>query len=151
MSEEDRLFAYQHLSIKEAALFFSLPEFEQKHGVVVARKMLIAAKAAKDINKKKLARLGLLHDIGKSAARLSIFDKAVLVVTHKMLRPLYDLLAARGKGKFYVHKHHGEIGAQILSKIAEEKDIVEEVRSHDYPNSSHDIYMALLDQADSTY
>jgi len=159
MSEEDRLFAYQHLNIKEAALFFSLPEFEQKHGVVVAKKMLITVKGAKNMKLRKLARLGLLHDIGKSAARLSIFDKSILVVFHKILSPLYDLMAGLGKNerslgilrKFYVHKHHGEIGAEILLKIAEEKDIVEEIRSHDYPYDSHDIYMKILDRADSTY
>jgi putative nucleotidyltransferase with HDIG domain len=159
MSEEDRLFAYQHLNIKEAALFFSLPEFEQKHGVVVAQKMLKMVKGAKNMKLKKLARLGLLHDIGKSSARLSIIDKSVLVVLHRFIRPLYDLLASFGKNeksfkyfkKFYVHKHHGEIGAEILSKIAEEKDIVEEIRSHDFPYPAHDIYMKLLDRADSTY
>ncbi len=159
MGEADRVFAYQHLNIKEAALFFSLPDFEQKHGVVVAQKMLSAASGIREIDKRKLARLGLLHDIGKSAARLSIFDKSVLVILHKLLSPIYNLLAGWGKGArsprmfkiFYVHKHHGAIGAEILSRIAEEKDIVAEVRSHDYPHTSDDVYMKLLDEADSTY
>ncbi|HTY13821.1 MAG TPA: HDIG domain-containing protein [Candidatus Omnitrophota bacterium] len=159
MSETDRAFAYQHLNIKEAALFFSLPDFEQKHGVVVAQKMLAAAVGKREIDQRKLVRLGLLHDVGKSAARLTIFDKSILVIFHKLLWPVYDLFAGWGKKerspmlfrKFYVHKHHGLIGSDILSKIAEEKDIVNEVRSHDYPRTSHDVYMRLLDEADSTY
>ncbi|MFA4967365.1 MAG: HDIG domain-containing metalloprotein [Candidatus Margulisiibacteriota bacterium] len=159
MTEEDRLFAHQHLNIKEAALFFSLPLYEQKHGVVVAQKMLAEAAGIKDLDKRKLVRLGLLHDIGKSALKLSIFDKSVLVVIHKILPPLYSLMAGLGKSekspkffrKYYVHKHHGAIGAEILSRIAEEKDIIEEVKSHDFPKKFHDVYMKLLDRADSTY
>ena len=165
MTEEDRLFAHQHLNIKEAALFFSLPIYEQKHGVVVAEKMLAFAAHAgrtaghKNIDKRKLVRLGLLHDIGKSAAKLSILDKGILVIIHKLIPPLYDQLAGWGNNerspkwlrRYYVHKHHGTIGAEILSRIAEEKDIIDEVRSHDYPNTSHDLYMKILDKADSTY
>lgn len=159
MGEEDRVFAYRQLNIKEAALFFSLPEFEQKHAVVVAQKMLSAAAAIREVDQRKLVRLGLLHDIGKSAVRLSVFDKSVLVVLHRLLSPLYDLFAKWGKKekafvmfrKFYVHKHHGSIGAEILSRIAEEKDLIEEIRSHDNQKTSEDIYLRLLDEADSTY
>lgn len=159
MTEEDRLFVHQHLNIKEAALFFSLPEYEQKHGVVVAQKMLKEAEGIKMIDERKLVRLGLLHDIGKSAAKLSVWSKAILVILRRFIPPLYDRLAEMGINersskifrRFYVHKHHGEIGAEILSKIAEEKEMVEEIRSHDRPSASHDVYMEFLDRADSTY
>jgi len=159
MSEEDRNLVRQYLNIKEAALFFSLPEFEQKHGVVVAKKMRDEGKGIRGIDERKLIRVGLLHDIGKAAVRLSILDKSILVVLHKFASPVYDHLAKLGEGekslgffrKFYVHKHHGPIGAELLSKIGESRDIVEEVKSHDRPCSSHDIYMRLLDLADSTY
>lgn len=140
-------------------MFFSLPEFEQKHGVVVAKKMRDEGKGIRGIDERKLIRVGLLHDIGKAAVRLSILDKSILVVLHKFASPVYDHLAKLGEGekslgffrKFYVHKHHGPIGAELLSKIGESRDIVEEVKSHDRPCSSHDIYMRLLDLADSTY
>jgi putative nucleotidyltransferase with HDIG domain len=159
MTIDDRNFARQYLNLKEAALFFSLPGFEQKHAVVVAGKMREGGKGVRGVEERKLIRLGLLHDVGKAAERLSIIDKSVLVIAHRFLPKLYDGLAKRGEAdksasfyrKFYVHKHHGTIGAELLSKIGESTDIIAEVKSHDRPFSSHDIYMRLLDFADSTY
>lgn len=159
MTDEDRNFARQYLNLKEVALFFALPGFEQKHAVVVARKMREEGKGVRGVEERKLIRLGLLHDVGKAAERLSILDKSVLVIAHRFLPRFYDELAKRGEDeqsasffrKFYVHKHHGLIGGELLSKIDESADIVAEVKSHDRPFSSHDLYMRLLDFADSTY
>lgn len=159
MTDEDRNFARQYLNLKEAALFFSLPAFEQKHAVVVARKMREEGKGVRGVEERKLIRLGLLHDVGKAAERLSIVDKSVLVIAHRFFPKLYDDLAKQGEEsssasffrKFYVHKHHGAIGSELLSKIGESADIVAEVKSHDRPFGSHDVYMRLLDFADSTY
>jgi len=159
MSDEDRNFARQYLNLKEAALFFSLPGFEQKHAVVVARKMRDEGRGVRDVEERKLIRLGLLHDVGKAAERLSIVDKSVMVIAHRFLPKLYDGLAKKGENekaasffrKFYVHKHHGLIGGELLSRIGESADIVAEVKSHDRPYSSHDVYMRLLDAADSTF
>jgi len=159
MSYEDRVFVQQNLNIKESALFFSLPGFEQKHGVNVAYKMAAEARNHPGIDLKKLIRLGLLHDIGKATVRLSIYDKALLVIIHKILPPVYNILAKLGESEkartilrqFYVHKHHGSIGSKLLKKIGESDDIINEVASHDRPAESHDLYMKILDQADSTY
>ncbi|KAF0133431.1 MAG: hypothetical protein FD145_1294 [Candidatus Saganbacteria bacterium] len=159
MNEENRSFVHQYLNIKEAALFFSLPDYEQKHGVVVAKRMMREAADMKTIDKRKLVRLGLLHDIGKTAIRLTILSKSLLVIIHRAIPPLYELFAKLGKDeksrkffrRFYVHKHHGAIGADILKKINEQSDIINEVLSHDRPCTSHDMYMRLLDKVDSTY
>lgn len=159
MTEEDRLFVHQNLNLKEAALFFTLPDYEQKHAVVVAQKMVKLGAGIRNIDHKKLLRLGLLHDVGKVGAKLSIFDKSLLVILHRVIPPLYNYLAGVGKKekaffyfkKFYVHKHHGEVGAEMLNKIGEGQDMVEEIKKHDYPYSEHDVYLKLLDMADSTF
>jgi len=159
MSKEDQNFARQYLDIKEGAIFFNLPEFEQKHSVFVAQKMSEAAKGMMDIDQRKLVRLGLLHDIGKSAVRLSIFDRGMLVVLKRFLPPLYGFFAKRGEPqnakrifrKFYVHKNHGEIGSKILKNIGESEDIIREVAMHDSPYPSHDVYMRILDKVDGSY
>jgi len=158
MTEEDRLFTHQHLNQREAAIFFTLPEFEQKHGVAVARKMLEEAAGIRSIDQKKLVRLGLLHDVGKSAARLTILDKGLLVSLRRFAAPVYNYLAEQGRGdkafryfrKFFVHKHHGEVGAELLAKIGESRDIIEEIKRHDKPYAEHDVYLRLLDLVDST-
>ena len=157
MNDQDKALVRQYLDIKESALFFGLPEFEQKHSVVVAQKMVAESKGMHSIDQRKLIRLGLLHDIGKSAIRLAILDKVVLVVIHKFICPLYDFIAKRGESEdsatfvrqFYVHKYHGSIGAKMLKRIGESEDIVKEVALHDEPKASTDIYMTILDKADS--
>ncbi|MBI5700426.1 HDIG domain-containing protein [Candidatus Saganbacteria bacterium] len=159
MHDRDTAFARQYLDIKESALFFSLPPFEQKHAVVVAEKMAGFAKGMKSVDQRKLIRLGLLHDIGKAAVRLSIFDKTILVVLHRAIPPLYNFLAQKGEPenasrsfrKYYVHKHHGMIGAKMLERIGENQDIIREVADHDTRKIKGDVYMDLLDRADSTY
>lgn len=159
MKEEDKLFVYQNLNVREAAVFFTLPDYEQKHSVVVAHKMAELAHGIQNIDQRKIARLGLLHDIGKVGARLSIFDKSLLVIMRRILPPIYDSLARWGSGsraffylkKFYVHKHHGEEGARLLAKIGEAQDLVDEIRRHDGPISEHDVYLKILDLADSTF
>lgn len=159
MSYEDRLFIQQYLDIKEAALFFSLPSFEQKHAVTVAYRMAAESKNFPILDKRKIIRLGLLHDIGKAAIRLSILDKVLLVTIKRFLPFVYKLFAGLGRHEnssaifrqFYVHKHHGLIGSKMLEKIGESSDIVNEVAQHDKPISFHDEYMKILDLADSTY
>ena len=159
MTEEDRLYVHQNLNLKEAAMFFTLPEYEQKHAVVVAQKMVKLAQGFRHLDQKKVIRLGLLHDVGKVGAKLSIFDKGLLVILHRVLPPVYDTLALWGRGdkpffyfkKFYVHKHHGVVGAEMLKKVSENEDIIDEIRRHDEPVSEHDVYLKILDLADSTF
>ncbi|OGC15592.1 hypothetical protein A2282_09160 [candidate division WOR-1 bacterium RIFOXYA12_FULL_36_13] len=159
MSEEDKIFVRQNLDIKEAALFFSLPEYEQKHCVVVSRRMYAESRDRKDLDSKKIIRLGLLHDVGKAAIKLSIFTKASMVMIKRLATPVYDFFAKKGEcetspsfyRKFYVHKHHGHIGSEMLKRIGESDDIVNEVAMHDESVMSHDSYMRILDEADSTY
>ena len=82
-----------------------------------------------------------------------------MVILHRLIPPLYDYFAKLGKSetshrffrRYFVHKHHGEIGAELLSKISETPDVVEEVRSHTSEDTEKDFYMRLLDEVDSTY
>ncbi|MDD5382622.1 MAG: HD family phosphohydrolase, partial [Candidatus Margulisbacteria bacterium] len=64
-TKADEAFARSYLNIEEMALFAQLPGFEKKHAVIVARKMLDSAQHYPGLDQRKLARLGLLHDIGK--------------------------------------------------------------------------------------
>jgi len=158
MSEEDHNLVHQYLNIKESALFYRLPEYEQKHAVVVAQKMLKAAEGNQEADKRKITRLGLLHDIGKAAIRLSLYDKSIMVVMNRLLPPLYENLAKKGIAEssprifrqFYVHKNHAKIGAEILDRISEDKDILEDVKNHDDKKiKSDDFYFNLLVKADN--
>jgi putative nucleotidyltransferase with HDIG domain len=156
----DEVFARSYLNIKEMALFNQLPYFEQKHSVVVARKMSASARLHTELDQRKLIRLGLLHDIGKVAEKNSILTKSILVIIRFFWPWLYDRLADSGENhpiwrRFYIHKHHGAVGAELLAKIGESPEILGIIAKHDprvQPLGQDDpLELKLLQEADSTY
>ncbi|NQU16817.1 MAG: HDIG domain-containing protein [Candidatus Saganbacteria bacterium] len=158
MNDVDWHLVGRYLNIDEMALFKRLPSFEQKHCVVVAEKIEELIHGRHDVDERKAIKLGLLHDIGKIEGHLLIFQKSILTIIRFLLRPLYDFLADRGEDKnssrifrkFYIHKHHGAIGAELLEKLGEDREIVICTRLHDFPTKHDSMYMKLLAEADST-
>ena len=156
----DEAFAHSYLNSEEIALFNQLPGFEKKHAVVVARKMLELALYNPDLDQNKLVKLGLLHDIGKVAERNSVLSKSFLVILRFLFPGLYEWLAERGRTnrllrRFYIHKHHGAVGAEMLARLGESSEIVLMIKKHDprvEPFAPDDpIELKILQQADSTY
>lgn len=159
-SKADSAFARSYLNIQEMSLFNQLPGFEKKHSVVVARKMLDAIHGSHEFDERKMAKLGLLHDIGKVLERNSIITKSLLVIIRFFLPGLYDRLADSGENhpifkRFYVHKHHGEVGARLLEKIGETSEILSIIAKHDPRHNPFGpetpIEQKILNEADSTY
>jgi len=159
-TKADRAFAQKYLNIEEMALFNQLPGFEKKHAVVVAKKMQNAAHARRELDERKLVRLGLLHDIGKVMEHNSILTKSILVIIRFLFPRTYGRLADAGKDnprfrRYYIHKHHGAVGAQILAKIGETSEILSIIAKHDprvEPFAPDDpVELKILQEADSTY
>lgn len=159
-TKADAAFARSYLNIEEMALFNQLPGFEKKHSVVVARKMLALARGHRDLDERKIIKLGLLHDIGKIAERNSIFTKSILVIIRFFMPGVYDYLAELGRNnprfrRYYIHKHHGAVGAELLAKIGETSEILSIIAKHDpriEPFGRQDpIELQILQEADSTY
>lgn len=159
-SKADETFARSYLNIQEVALFNQLPGFEKRHAVVVARKMLDAAQRYPKLDQRKLAKLGLLHDIGKVAEKNSILTKSILVIIRFFLPKYYEHLTELGKDnprfrRYYIHKHHGAVGAELLEKIGESSEILSIIARHDPrieplgPDTP--IEQRILNEADSTY
>ncbi|MFA4844826.1 MAG: HD domain-containing protein [Candidatus Margulisiibacteriota bacterium] len=158
--EADEAFARSYLNAEEMELFNQLPGFEKKHAVIVARKMLELALYNPELDPQKLVKLGLLHDIGKVAERNSVLTKSWLVIFRFFFPGLYAWLAEQGKTnrlwrRYYIHKHHGAIGSEMLARLGESSEIVLMVKKHDprvEPFAEDDpIELKILQQADSTY
>ncbi len=155
-SEEDKAFVRKYLSIEEAALFDNLSSDEQKHSITVAREMVEAAKGSKELDKNEIAEFALLHDIGKATIKLSLIDRAVLVILRRVTPRIYNGLAEKGESsgpgifkKFYVHKFHGKIGAELLRRAEVSDKIANLVEVHDKkPEPDDPIELMLLRQLD---
>jgi len=156
----DEAFAHSYLNLQEFSLFNQLPSFEKKHAVVVAKKMLDFIRVSKEFDERKIARLGLLHDIGKVSERNSVWTKSILVIIRYFFPGWYEALAERGLTderwrRFYIHKHHGAVGAELLAKIGESSEILSIIKKHDprvEPLGPEDpVELKILQQADSTY
>ena len=122
--------------------------------------MLIFSVRNPELDREKLVKLGLLHDIGKVMERNSVMTKSVMVIIRFFLPGLYDWLAERGKvdprfKRFYIHKHHGAVGAQLLEEIGVSGEFLSIIKKHDprvEPFGPADpIELKILRQADSTY
>ena len=159
-TQADEAFARNYLNSQEMGLFNQLPGFEKRHSVEVARRMMEMALYNPELDRDKLIRLGLLHDIGKVAERNSILTKSILVIIRYLIPGLYNWLAERGKEKrwlsrFYVHKHHGAIGAELLAKIGVSGEFLSIMKKHDpriEPFGPEDpVELKILQDADSTY
>ncbi|MDD4178432.1 MAG: HD domain-containing protein [Candidatus Margulisbacteria bacterium] len=159
-NKADAAFANSYLNSEELALFNQLPGFEKKHAVVVAKKMLDLALYNPELDQRKLVRLGLLHDIGKVMERSTVLSKSILVIIRYFFPAFYEWLAAKGKSdprfkKFYIHRHHGEVGADLLAKIGVSGEYFLMIKKHDpriEPFGPDDpIELKILQDADSTY
>ncbi|OGC12047.1 hypothetical protein A3K48_06190 [candidate division WOR-1 bacterium RIFOXYA12_FULL_52_29] len=157
--KNDEKFAALYLRPQELAIFNQLPGFEKKHSVVVARKMLAMSRLHLDLDPSKMARVGLLHDIGKVLERNNVATKAVLVCLRFFLPGAYEYLAEKGRTnrlfrKIYLYKYHGELGAEMLEKIGVSGDILTAVKKHDPKNEppagDDPLELALLKRADSS-
>ena len=159
-TKADAAFVASFLNIEERSLFNQLPGFEKKHSVVVAKRMLEAIHGKREFDERKITRLGLLHDIGKVAERNSIVTKSILVIIRYFFPQFYDRLAERGRGdprfrRFYIHKHHGAVGAELLARIGESSEILSIIAKHDprvEPFGPADpVELKMLQEADSSY
>lgn len=159
VNTEDRDFAQKYLTIPETALFNQLPRDEQKHSIIVARKMLkIAHGPQADVDERVIAKVGLLHDIGKAAVKLGVMDRSFLVIMRRVFKVLYDKIAESGESpasgtfarKFYVHREHAGIGAALLKNAGTEGTIIQIIEHHDdKPKESDPIELFLLRKVDN--
>ena len=95
-----------------AGLFEALPIGDQRHGLDVAMALLARGEDDPD-----LLAAALLHDAGKAEAGLTIFHRAAVVLLQAGRSQWLDSLGDKSEGDwrrpFWVHQHHGEIGAAL--------------------------------------
>ena len=108
--EIDETYLANSLSVSERELFATLPKAVQNHSISVAKSL-----DNSDLkNVKKLIKMGLLHDVGKSIRPLSLLEKGGYVILHNLLGENLKRWASFDGVAAYLY--HGERGAEILRR-----------------------------------
>ena len=114
VKKQDIDYFEDYLNVGEKALFGQLSDFEKMHAILTAKQIKRLIHGKRNINEKEMVKAALLHDIGRIAAKISLFDKVWLKLLKCFMFPLYWRLAeesckpgSRFK-KFYVHQSNSK-------------------------------------------
>lgn len=133
MDNKDKVFVKRYLNEYEMSLFNKLSIKEQKHSVRVAYDMEKICKSYKDnLDKKKLIKVALLHDIGKITSRLNAIDKSVLVVLDSLSKGRIKKYSNLKKIDTYYN--HGEKGYNILKNKGYDESFLYLIKNHHNKN-----------------
>lgn len=120
INNNDRKFICKYLNSSELNLFYKLRQSEQKHSIRVARGIenhsKLNSKLDKDsIDYMELVHVALLHDIGKTKARLTSIEKAILVILNFITKGKINGYIKINRINNYIN--HGEVGCNILKNF----------------------------------
>ena len=141
LSEDiDIEYVNKFLNKREKNLFNKLKKTDKQHCIRVSKDAVHLSKG-KNINLNRVAKVALLHDIGKGEYGLNIIEKSVLVILNKMTKgklKKYDGIKA--VDSYY---NHAEKGANLLKRFnTYDKEFLDTIR---YNNSNKIQLNKLLD------
>lgn len=129
MNNKDKSFVKKYLNGYEMSLFDKLSADEQKHSVRVAYDVENVCKVHKEnVDKNKLIKVALLHDIGKVTYKLSAVDKSILVILDGLSKGRIKRYSNLKKVDAYYN--HGEKGYYILKNKGYDESFLYLIKNH---------------------
>ena len=112
---EDAALAARYLTQTEQRFFARMEVADQKHCVGVLKYLL-----RRGMEDRQLLKAALLHDVGKSRSRISVFHRTAAVLLRAIFGEVPSFLTWIGGerlwGPFYVLENHPRLGAVMLAK-----------------------------------
>lgn len=122
------------LAPAQLALFRQMSRSEQLHSLNVLRSVWAQATETPH----DLSVASLMHDVGKSRYRMSLFQKALVVLVRKGLPRLYRRWSRAGtlddwRAPFVVSRYHPQWSAELLASVGASERAVWLVAHHQEP------------------
>ncbi|MGL5069244.1 MAG: HD domain-containing protein [Sarcina sp.] len=141
------------LNKEEQELFYSLIKSEQFHSLRVSNDLVKSYSNDNDVSPQELAKLGLLHDVGKQGLNFGPVQKSIFVIYKKIGKGNLNKYSKLKRVKMYYN--HPIAGLNIL-KVSKSnfysKDFLEAVQMHhnsvDSISKSKNKYLVYLNICD---
>ena len=151
-------FVRKYLNHQEQILFFRMKGFDQRHGIFVAEKSLEKTLEKDWIDKPKMARVALLHDVGKSSANIGLYYRIAYVLLSSIREGKFINFLSKNNSslsfrrKLYVLNNHGVIGGKMLLDVGCKNNEVLQVvaKHHDKPEVNESKLLPMIREVDST-
>lgn len=122
----------QHLNPAQKKLFLAMELQDQRHSLNVFYQLV-----EDGYGDRELLQAALLHDVGKAGVGLGVFHRVVIVLLRALWPDLLKKIASPDRRSwgypFWVHRNHGEIGADLIIKAGGTDKLVSLVRQHQSP------------------
>lgn len=140
----------KYLSKEEIEVFNKLNVSEQQHSIRVCNDALNKVNNENiKINRNKLAKAALLHDIGKIINTLNIIDKSIIVILDKITNG--NLKKHTNLKKIDVYYNHPKNGVKILENINKyDNEFLDAISNHHKKDIKleDNIYLKILRECD---
>ena len=140
----------KYLNEDEEKLFNKLSSSEKQHSIRVCKQALSSEKSNNEnVNSDKLAKIALLHDIGKSETRLNAIDKSIIVILDKVTRGKIKRYTNKNK-KIDIYYNHAKKSVKLLKGINKyDREFLQAVGQHHKKDNKHcNIYLEIIKESD---
>lgn len=142
----DKPIIEKYLNNDEVQLFKRLRISEQQHSIRVCKEALIKSHNL-NIDKNKLAKIALLHDIGKISGNLNVIDKSIIVILDKITNGNIKKYTYNRKVKNYYE--HPKESLRLLKNINRyDYEFLEAIEKHHYRYKSNNKYLNIIKECD---
>jgi putative nucleotidyltransferase with HDIG domain len=139
-------------------LFFQMGRIDRHHAIAVARAIITDERISKQLNRDRLIKAALLHDIGKVQGDFNFLSRLMVGFIRRFTPTLRGKLALtqpntfwqRVRYSFYVDLVHPARGAHMARIFGIDPDVVEMIRHHhDPPGQNQSPELTWLQLADN--
>ena len=142
----DKKLVDRYLNKEEKKLFNQLRVSDRQHCIRVCNDALEKCKH-EDIDKNKLAKIALLHDLGKISSSLNIIDKSVIVILNKITKGKLKKYNLNRKVDTYYN--HPKKSVDLLKDIHEyDNEFLEAIEKHHYKEVGSNLYLKIVKECD---